>query len=358
MAVLGPILPMIWMVILIVDVVSGTSGSSFAFRIIGAGIFAVVYLAASLPLRPFAGKRRVDQVMIVVLFADFAALTIAEPGVCWYFVFVAAVVGLRIEPSRSPPRLGVMTLAAAGLAMGVGVSAGEALTMALVALSIGLMLSGLANAVISNVRLRRAQEELARLAVADERLRISRDMHDLLGHSLSVIALKSELASRLVIADPARAVAELDEVQGVARASLAEVRELVSGYRMLALSEAVAGARTALEAAGISCQLRLDGVELAPAAEAVLAWTVREGATNVVRHSGARTCAIQVRSVGDEAEVEVLDDGRGDAQNASAGNGLAGLGERVARLRGRVEAGPARGGGYRLRVTIPIEGAP
>lgn len=226
--------------------------------------------------------------------------------------------------------------------------------MALTSFSIGLMISALARAATTNARLARAQEELARLAVADERLRISRDMHDLLGHGLSVIALKAELAGRLVRDDPARAVAELTDVHEVARASLAEVREVVSGYRLLGLSEALAGARTSLAAAGISFEVgELAGVELDPAAEAVLAWTVREGATNVVRHSGARRCAIHVRASGAEAEVEVRDDGRGRTGDAPSGTGLVGLAERVGRLRGRIEAGSAPEGGFRLRVTVP-----
>jgi two-component system, NarL family, sensor histidine kinase DesK len=223
----------------------------------------------------------------------------------------------------------------------------------LTVIGIGAMTVSLGNKSRAYRELRAAREELARLAVAEERLRIARDVHDLLGHSLSVIALKSELAAKLVGPDPERAAAELADINEVSRTALGEVRETVQGYRTLALDEALGGARSALAAAGIGYELHEAGVVLPPEVEGVIAWAVREGATNVVRHSGASKCAIRIEADRERAAVEVEDDGTGPT-GGSLGTGLSGLAERAERLRGKVEAGARPGGGFRLRLTVPL----
>jgi two-component system sensor histidine kinase DesK len=191
------------------------------------------------------------------------------------------------------------------------------------------------------------------LAVSEERLRIARDVHDLLGHSLSVIALKSELARKLVEREPGRAAAELDDIQSVSRKALGDVREAVQGYRQLGLAEALESARRALTAAGIDCDLTEADVTLPADVDAVLAWAVREGTTNVIRHSHALHCAIRVRAEAQRAAVEIEDDG--DAQPAlEQGTGLSGLRERAERVRGELEAGARPDGGFRLRLTVPL----
>jgi two-component system sensor histidine kinase DesK len=208
-----------------------------------------------------------------------------------------------------------------------------------------------------NLELHAARAELARLAVADERARFARDLHDLLGHSLSVIALKAELAGRLLREQPAEAAGHVSEIEQVARGALTEVREAVSGYRQPTLDDEIAGAKMALSAAGIQARIERPAVAFDPAIEAVLAWTVREGATNVIRHSGAGRCSVKVTAGLGEAGVEVVDDGPGceDAlANGHDGHGLEGLRERVARLHGQVEAGVDPAGGYRLAVRVPV----
>ena len=142
--------------------------------------------------------------------------------------------------------------------------------------------------------------------MTEERLRFSRDLHDLLGHSLSVIALKSELARRLVERDPERAAAEMADINAVTRGALADVRAAVQGYRRLTLPEAIDAARLALSTAGIGCELAAPPPELPRETENVLAWALREATTNVVRHSGARHCELRV----------VADDRRGRARGA------------------------------------------
>jgi len=195
------------------------------------------------------------------------------------------------------------------------------------------------------------------MAVAAERERFARDLHDLLGHSLSVIALKAELAGRLLPERPDDAAREIGEVEGVARSALTEVREAVSGYRRPTLDDELEGARMALSAAGISADVTRDPVTLSPEVEAVLAWSVREGATNVIRHSGAKRCSVRVAADLVNASVEVVDDGAGSdpaGGNGAAGHGLEGLAERAGVVRGRVDAGPRPGGGFGLLVTVPV----
>ena len=218
--------------------------------------------------------------------------------------------------------------------------------------------------------LRQAQNEMSRFtAVAEERLRIARDLHDLLGHNLSLIALKAELAGRLVGAAPERAAAEIGDVERVARTALQEVREAVAGYRQPTLESELRNSREMLAAAGIaSVREGTAGVlEVLPQpVEAALAWTVREGVTNVIRHSRAHTCVIRGMRTDGLAGVEILDDGSARLLNrpltaestplpaVASGNGLRGLAERVARLGGQIEAGPRPEGGFRLAVAVPL----
>jgi two-component system sensor histidine kinase DesK len=201
----------------------------------------------------------------------------------------------------------------------------------------------------SNEMLAEARSEVARLATENERARIARDLHDLLGHSLTTITVKAALAHRLSVSDPARAATEIAEVEALTRRTLADVRAAVSGYRDVTLGNELAAAREVLHAAGISAQLpgAIDAVDQ-QAAE-LFGWVVREGVTNVVRHSRARSCRIQLG----ERFIEIQDDGRG-ATGDCAGNGLAGLRERVAAAGGELQVGATPGlRGWQLRVELP-----
>lgn len=214
---------------------------------------------------------------------------------------------------------------------------------------------GVAGLAQRNSELRAAQQEIGRLAVAEERARAARDLHDILGHSLTVVAIKAELAGRLIEVDTARAAAEIAEVERLARAALADVRQTVGAYREVTLAGELAGARSALAAAGIASEVPAEVPELPREWDRLFGWTVREGVTNVVRHSGARCCTIRV----DPDGVEVSDDGRGpstpDAE--AAGYGLVGLRERARRLDAVVTVGRRRdgGSGFLLRVHAPAE---
>ncbi|QFY11460.1 hypothetical protein GBF35_37115 [Nonomuraea phyllanthi] len=198
-----------------------------------------------------------------------------------------------------------------------------------------------------------SKEAKARLAVSEERLRFARDLHDLLGHSLSVITLKSELAAKLATKDAGRAAGEMAEVRRLAGDSLTEVQQAVHGYRALDLDEELSGARAALEAAGARCLIdaRADG--LSPAARTLLAWAVREGATNVLKHSTATRCAITI----DGGVLEMLNDGVPARVSLPGGgrpgSGLRGLSERLVTAGGSFSAEPTATGEFLLRAVVP-----
>jgi len=207
---------------------------------------------------------------------------------------------------------------------------------------------------LSNARIRLAQGEIERLAKVAERERIARDLHDVLGHTLSVIALKSELASKLVERDPARAAREIREVNDVARDALAQVRSAVTGYRAAGLSAEFEAMRKAFDTAGVTLKVEAEAVALPPAHENTLALVLREASTNVLRHAGAKTCRVRLVHRNNVALLEIADDGRGG--DALEGNGLLGMRERIAALGGSlVRDGRA---GMRLEVTLPLAPEP
>lgn len=196
---------------------------------------------------------------------------------------------------------------------------------------------------------------LARGAVAEERLRIGRDLHDLLGHTLLAITVKSELAGQLLDADPERARREIAEVEQTARAALDEVRETVAGYRAPRLIEEVDAATRMARAGGVEVVADVDDLEGLPReTEAALGWAVREGISNVLRHAGARRVTVAVAVGDDEVVLDVRDDGRGPVADGTPGSGLAGLRERVAALDGQLSVGPAPDRGFRMTVRIPL----
>jgi two-component system sensor histidine kinase DesK len=207
--------------------------------------------------------------------------------------------------------------------------------------------------------LQRAREELARQAVTEERLRMARDLHDLLGHTLSLITLKSELAGRLVQKDPRAATEQIHEVERVARQALRDVREAVAGYRQRNLRGELEGARQILEAAGIECTIEYEPQSLPPGIDMALAWVVREGVTNVIRHSRAQHCLIRITSIDEYFHAEISNDGdpRQEGPTAERGSGLSGLAERVAHEGGKLEFGRqavSDGLGFRLKAEIPV----
>jgi two-component system, NarL family, sensor histidine kinase DesK len=325
------------------------------FVVVLANLFTGRHFAAAIP-GPWLAAAAVTMTAIAVV-----AQVVYGVGDAGALYFYAGVTASRIAPDRvALAGIGLVALAAGlttAYAMG---SAGGGADVGVTVGTISLTLFALSAFGRANRELRAARGELADLAVAEERSRIARDLHDTLGHSLSVIALKSELARRVLPTDPARADAELADVERVARDALASVRETVSGYRQPTLAIELAGARAALAAAGIAGQVEPAPEGLPRDVDAMLGWAVREGVTNVLRHSDATTARIRVIADGPAHVVEVVDDGQGTPPGdvppgTRAGVGLAGLRERAARLGGSVEAGPLPDRGFRLRVSVPVE---
>ena len=343
---------------------SGASPARLVFALCGTALFVAVFLWLLWAHEPFGiTPTRVSEVrkrrVAVASLAAMASVFTLFFGGEWltFFVHTGVAAGLML-PGRDTPAAvaGLSVLAVAvGLATGTGwPTVGRfVLTTSLM----GLLFAALARYVATVAELREAREEVARLAVAEERSRFARDLHDLLGHSLSLITLKSALAGRLLPVTPEteRAAKEVRDVEGVAREALREVREAVAGYRSPTLAGELSGAREMLEAAGISCRIRNEAGALPNAAEAVLAWVVREGTTNVIRHSRAQSCEVQLTRDGDEVRVEVNDDGRGPSPGETTGTGLSGLAERVAASGGSFEAGALPAGGFRLSVSLPLQ---
>ena len=210
-------------------------------------------------------------------------------------------------------------------------------------------------------QLGRANDEIEHLAQVAERERIARDLHDLLGHTLTVIAIKSELANRLLPIDAARAAQEMQEVEQTARKALAEVREAVTGYRSEGIAAEVQRARRTLAAAGVQLTVSMEPVQLEPAEANVLCLALREGVTNIVRHANASTAQLRVEVNGASLRMRLEDDGVGCGScegQSSAGNGLRGMRERVRQMGGSVEIAAAPGlGGTMLTVLLPVEKA-
>ncbi|MGP3943045.1 sensor histidine kinase [Streptomyces sp. 6N106] len=286
-----------------------------------------------------------------------AAVLTLTMGDAWLvlcvYVSVAygAVLPLRLARWAIPLNTAFM------VAVGVLVRGSHGLVSALVIPSLlgGFAMSGVRQMVRTTRALRAARATVAQLAANEERLRLARDLHDLLGHSLSLITLKSELAGRMLPDKPEQAARQVADIERVSRQALVDVREAVSGFRRPTLEAEVAGARTALAAAGVAADLSRVAThhpDLPPDQEGALAWALREAVTNVVRHSGARRCAVTLDETGDELCLTVTDDGRGGT--GPHGNGLTGLAERLQLADGRLETGPGERGGFTLRALVPL----
>ncbi|MEU3184759.1 histidine kinase [Streptomyces sp. NPDC006923] len=293
------------------------------------------------------------------------------------FGLASAALGLRTTAHMAYAVLGAAAgTALAGLLLGLGARSVLPSVIGVTASGTGLVFTYVFSAWLVHAvwELDTARELATRLAVAEERLRFGRDLHDVMGRNLAVIALKSELAVQLAERGRPEAVAQMTEVQRIARESQREVRDVVRGYREADLRNELEGARGVLKAAGIDCRIEGDdGGALSAGVQSALGWVVREATTNVLRHGDARRCTVRLtESAGQQGRDEraavlvVENDGApdpaADAGTPAAtrtGSGLAGLRERLAALDGTLEAGRTDDGCYRLtaRVPLPAPGA-
>jgi two-component system sensor histidine kinase DesK len=223
-------------------------------------------------------------------------------------------------------------------------------TMPLVILSIGTLMAAFTRNLQTLAQLRRTQKELATVAVEEERNRLARDMHDILGHSLSAIAVKADLAATLAERDPVAASAEIHEVQTLARATLSDMRAVVSGYRQVRVASELASLRSLLPAAGITAHLPTTTDEVPERNRELFGWALREAATNVIRHAAAGNCWVTLAP----GRITIEDDGVGPSPRTAddpVGTGLTGLAERAADAGGALTIGRSRHGGFLLEVT-------
>ncbi|GAB3314099.1 sensor histidine kinase [Geodermatophilus aquaeductus] len=327
-----------------------------ALVLAGAGLvaFTVVYLDVF--RRAFGGGCWGPPALSRLAFVAVLAVVLAVwlgPSWAGLMIYVSAASAAAL-PSRWVWPAVVAAAAVCAAVVAAHGMLGELFILPVMCLLTAFGLRGTRHLVEVNNELAEAREELARNAVAEERLRFARDLHDLLGHSLSLIALKSELAGRLAEADPARARAEMADVEAAARRALAEVRDAVSGYRQVSCAQALAEARSALSGAGIAVRVPARVPTLPGPVDAALGWVVREATTNVLRHSGARSVTVSLADDGAEAVLTVADDGRGPTDDSEPGSGLAGLSERVGALGGRLTGGAGPDGGYELRAVLPL----
>jgi two-component system sensor histidine kinase DesK len=341
----------------------------------GIALFAGIYVRATwqnvqerfgmLPVGQTQLIKELPLLLLVVLSVVLALLgsingnTLLEP-----FIYTSAYIAGRLSVVQAALALLVLALLAVAVGWLTHLTRYEIGQGVVYVVVVGAVTMSMVRFNQTSRELRSAREEIARLAVTNERLRIARDLHDLLGHNLSLIALKSELARRLLTVAPERAATEISDIETVARTTLQEVREAVASYRQPTLASELQGAQEILAAAGIAYRYEGDAEIIAtlPASiEAALSWVVREGVTNVIRHSRAHHCTIRLNRSSNTVRVEVIDDGSGvpltvtsTGSLTGSGNGLRGLSERVSALGGSCEVGPRKEGGFRLAVALPL----
>jgi two-component system sensor histidine kinase DesK len=293
------------------------------------------------------------RVLWVVAGLDVIAVygSIHNPSAASFFIYGAAVIANGFAPKAATRVLAGQVLFAAAASAWIGAEWWFYMASVVISVLIGaITIQGRAKEA-DNARLRLAQEEVERLAKLAERERIARDLHDVLGHTLSVVVLKSELAQKLMTRDPAAALREVAEIERISRQGLSEVREAITGYRSSGLAAEIEHVRDTLTTAGIDPTIEARPVALAPAQETALSLALREAATNVIRHSAATRCHIRFYAQDGSALMEVQDDGRGG--DAPFGNGLTGMRERIQALGGALQRETERG--TRLLISLPLK---
>ena len=311
--------------------------------------FVVLYFWV-LAERAAHGRRGMIGTVVAFAYA-VALLPIVGPYTLSFIVYGASFAGFQGRRWFTLLTVVVAVALTIGLHYAAGMDWPSVITVSFLSVSIGVGNSYLFNWRQATRRLQAAQLEVARVARIAERERIARDLHDLLGHTLSVIVLKSELAAKLTEADPARAAQEIRDVERISREALAEVRAAVKGYRASGIQAELAGAAVALESAGVRLDLDLHAGPLQPEVEHALAFVLREAITNVIRHAGAKTCAVTLYIEREAITLSVSDDGV-PSLSLVEGSGLRGMRERVTALGGAFDWNADRG--FSMTAFIPV----
>jgi two-component system sensor histidine kinase DesK len=351
------LLPWVLLVLSPAHAVTGGGYPRPVAALCGLGVFVLLYCGTILTaFQPRFQTGRVPTVLALLLVPVTGALAGSLPHALLLYSLLA-IAGAVVVPDRGGPLvfIAIPALAALTAYMRSGQS-GEVIDAAWSSFLPGAITFVTLKLLSAVHQLRETRQELARAAVAEERLRFSRDLHDLLGHSMSVIALKAEVVRRLAPTDLDAALAQAADIEEVSRKALAEIREAVSGYRETGLSEELERARSLLSAGGIEPVLHESGPPLPAQLDLLLAWVVREGVTNVVRHSRAERCTIELERGSDPVRLSITDEGSAAAGTASDsdGNGLQGLKERIAAGGGLLTA-EATEKGFRLAAAIPAQ---
>jgi two-component system, NarL family, sensor histidine kinase DesK len=347
--------PYLWLVYLVFFIAPLLTGHPTTTQV----VWSLVAVAVFLPLY-FAAFRTGGRRLLLIAWTVHAIGAIILPinpaGVC-FFIYGASFLAFTSRPAVVVGWLAVMLLSIAAQCLWHGLPSWTWLPVIAVAGVVGATNIHFAEMRRKDHRLRVAQasvEEMARIA---ERERIGRDLHDLLGHTLSVIVLKSEVASRLAERDPVRAMQEIREVERISREALGEVRKAVRGYRSEGLLDEIANAERVLVGAGITPEISMTPPALPPTlgadGERALAYALREAVTNVVRHAGATRCWIRLAEDRGRMQLEVRDNGRGGL--APEGSGLSGMRERLRQVAGTLERDGQQG--TRLVMSLPAQGS-
>jgi len=301
-----------------------------------------------------SANRVVTVVAVAALTAVLASLTYIAPPGRDGLLLAALAAGAAFEVRRATLVVVAIALLASTVQLMHGGSGFGAAGAAVNDVIVGAVAIGGRLLFTTNRLLVQARDDIERLAVNEERLRLARDLHDLLGQNLTLAILKSELVARDL---PADAPTELRQTQGelaaALRQALDDVRSAVAGYRRTDIYTELAAARSAISTAGIELTIDDQRGTLPTIQDGVLAWALRESITNVIRHSGARRCIVRLRREHVSATLEVQDDGPGEGHRQN-GSGLAGIAERVAAVGGSFEAAPIGGDGFRVRVSVPL----
>jgi two-component system sensor histidine kinase DesK len=363
---LMPVLAVLWLGELVVpvsDVLRSQLDSwSIALALVGAGVFVAAYVwVAADAVRLGSGVTGPPHSQFwtwlpPAILAVLATLLAATGGAAWLvlFIFAAVACGLRLPTRDAAWAIAGLTLLAGCIGWLEGLSPADLAQGGLLIAGIGASVAIVGYTVRVTRELRQARADVARLAITEERLRLARDLHDLLGHSLSLVALKCDLAEHLVDAAPERARGEIREAASVTRQALREVRDTVAGFRRPTLAGELSAAREMLAAAGIGCHVDADGLDVPSHLEPALAWAVREGVTNVIRHSRAQRCVVELRRDAESIRLDIVDDGDGASNLTAGGNGLRGLAERLAAVGGGCDAHAGDPRGFRLSAWVPL----
>jgi len=342
--------PLLWVVYLgfffIQPIMDHVSLKMWLLDGLGAVLFLILYFGLFVLVNPRSLAHIVGMVLLGLLYQPI------NGGACTFFIFAAAMLPFSVG-SQAAAFAGLLAIGATGAIEGLflHIRGWQLFYSALFPMIIGAGNTFFAERNRMNRKLRKANDEIEHLAKVAERERIARDLHDVLGHTLSVIILKSELAGKLMDRDPQRAGNEIREVEQISRQALSEVRDTIRGYRSQGLEAELARAKSTLETAGVAVKFEAARVVLPALQESVLSMAVREAVTNVVRHAHARTCTLRLEQRNGSCYLAIEDDGRGSFENE--GNGLRGMRERVEMLGGTLTRDSQ--GGTKLIIVVPVK---